>query len=426
MQDGHLDFMQNKLVGILGIGLIILAAYALSRDRKAIRWKSVIMGLILQVGFAVAILGIPSLGVPGVLRFVFDGLNFFVSGLVDFTSEGSKFLFGPLAEIKDPWGFIFAFRALPTIVFFSALMSGLYHLGILQRVVKVFAFIMQKTMKTSGAETLSGAANIFMGQTEAPLLIKPFIPKMTKSEIYCVMVGGMCTIAAGVEGAYIGLLKGRIADIAGHLLTASTMGAIGGLIISKIIYPEKEKSVTAGKVEFHQEKVDSNVVEAISRGASDGIMLALNVAAMLIVFVSLIAIIDGVVGRIGVAMHLSEPISFAFLIGKLCQPVAWLMGVPWNEAAQVGRVIGEKIVINEFVGYIDLSREAAHLSDRTVLIASYALCGFANFSSIGIQIGGIGGMAHEKKATIAQLGFLAVVGGNLACFLAAAVAGLLY
>ena len=300
--------MQNKLVGFLGIFVVLLTAYALSRDRKAIRWKSVILGICLQFGFAIAILGIPSLGVPGVLRFVFDALNYFVTGMVNFTTMGSKFLFGPLAEIKDPWGFIFAFRALPTIIFFSAVMSGLYHLGVLQKVVKAFAIVMQKTMGTSGAETLSGAANIFMGQTEAPLLIKPFIARMTPSEIYCVMVGGMATIAAGVEGAYIGLLQGRIADIAGHLLTASAMGAIGGLIISKMIFPEKDIPQTRGKVEFEDKRVDSNVIEAVSRGASDGIGLALNVAAMLIVFVSLIAILDGMIGRFGELIHQAEPI----------------------------------------------------------------------------------------------------------------------
>jgi CNT family concentrative nucleoside transporter len=418
--------MQNKVMGFIGILSILITAFLLSNDRKAIRWKSVFLGLCLQFGFAISILGIPSLGIPGIFRFIFDALNFFVTGMVDFTSTGSHFLFGPLAEVKDPWGFIFAFRALPTIIFFSAVMSGLYHLGILQKVVKAFAWAMQKTMKTSGAETLSAAANIFMGQTEAPLLIKPFIGRLTKSEMYCVMVCGMATIAAGVEGAYIGLLKGRVSDIAGHLLTASTIGTIGGLIISKIILPEKDDPLTARRMEVNTEKIDSNVIEAISRGGSEGIFLALNVAAMLIVFISLIAIFDGGVAKVGEWLHLSEPISFAYLIGKACQPIAWLLGVPWTEAAQVGRVIGEKIVINEFVAYVHLSEVGQQLSDRTVLIASYALCGFANLSSIGIQIGGIGGMAPEQKPAIARLGFMAVIGGNLACFLSACIAGLLY
>jgi CNT family concentrative nucleoside transporter len=419
--------MLERLIGLLGILVVLGVAYACSQNRQAIRWKSVAMGLTLQFGFAIAILGIPALGIPGVLRFVFEGLNWLVTSLVDFTNAGSRFVFGPLAQTQDPWGFIFATRALPTIIFFSALMSGLYHLGILQRVVKAVAIVMQKTMGTSGAETLSGAANIFMGQTEAPLLVRPFIGRMTTSEIYCVMVGGMATLAAGVEGAYIGLLKGRISDIAGHLLTASVLGAIGGLIVSKIIFPETEKPQTAGHVELQaSEKPDANFLEAIARGASDGAMLAINVGAMLIAFIALIAILDAMVAKVGVWAHLTEPISFSYLLGKVCQPFAWLLGVPWSEASQVGRFLGEKIALNEFVAYVDLSQMGAQLSTRTVLIASYALCGFANFSSIGIQIGGIGGMAPEQKSNIAKLGFLAVLGGNLACFLSACIAGLLF
>jgi CNT family concentrative nucleoside transporter len=419
--------MINRGVGALGILVILAVAYACSRERRAIRWKSVALGLALQFGFAISILGIPSLGVPGIFRFIFDALNSLVTSMVEFTGAGSRFVFGPLAEIRDPWGFVFAFRALPTIIFFSATMSALYHLGILQRVVKAFALVMQKTMHTSGAETLSGAANIFMGQTEAPLLVRPFLAAMTPSEMYCVMVGGMATIAAGVEGAYIGLLHGRVSDIAGHLITASAMGAVGGLIISKIIFPETGKPETEGHVRLDTgTKIDANVIEAFSRGASDGVMLALNVGAMLIAFIALIAIFDAVLGQVGLWLHLSEPLSFSYVLGRLCQPVAWLLGVPWDEAAPVGRVLGEKVVINEFVGYTHLAEVGAHLSDRTVLIASYALCGFANFSSIGIQIGGIGGMAPGQKSTIAKLGFLAVLGGNLACFLSACIAGILY
>lgn len=417
----------GKLTGFLGISIILLVAYLFSRDRKAIRWKSVGLGLLLQFIFAIAILGIPSLGIPGIFRVVFVGLNIFVTSMVDFTNAGTRFVFGPLAEIKDPWGFVFAFRALPTIVFFSAVMSGLYHLGVLQKVVKVFAIVMQKTLKTSGAESLSGAANIFMGQTEAPLLIRPFIGKMTQSEIYCVMVGGMATIAAGVEGAYIGLLKGRISDIAGHLITASVLGAIGGLIISKIIFPETETPETTGKVHFKEEtKPDVNVLEAIARGASDGVSLALNVGGMLIVFIALIAIFDAALGKVGLIFNLAEPLNFSVVIGVICRPIAWIIGIPWAECIQVGRVIGEKVAINEFIAYVHLAEVADKLSDRSVLIASYALCGFANFSSIGIQIGGIGGMAPEQKSNIAKLGFLAILGGNLACFLSACIAGLLY
>jgi len=417
----------EKWNGLLGIFVVLCVAVLFSKNRRAIRWKPIFLGLALQAGFAVAILGIPSLQIPGVLRFIFDFLNLFVTSLVDFTNAGTKFLFGPLAEIKEPWGFVFAFRALPTIVFFSAIMSGLYYLGVLQKVVKFFAWMMQKTMKTSGAETLSASANIFIGQTEAPLLVKPFIPKMTSSEIYCVMVGGMATIAAGVEGAYVGLLKNRMPDIAGHLLTASVMGAIGGLIISKIIFPETEKPLTAGNIEMPQdEKIDVNVIEAVSRGASEGISLALNVGAMLVVFISLIAIFDALIGHVGQWLNYSEPLTFAGLLGQIARPMAWLLGISWEESAQIGRLLGEKIVLNEFVAYVNLSQLGNQISDRSLLIASYALCGFANISSIGIQIGGIGALAGHKKSTIAKLGLLAVLGGNLACFLSACIAGLLY
>lgn len=419
--------MMNHIQGVIGILFVLVSATLLSKNRKAIQWKTVLLGLLLQVVFAVSILGIPSLGMKGILRVVFDLLNLFVVSMVDFSNSGSKFLFGPLAEIKDPWGFIFAFRALPTIIFFSAVMSGLYYLGVLQKVVKAIAWLMQKTLKTSGAETLSGTANIFMGQTEAPLLIKPYIKNMTPSEIYCVMVGGMATIAAGVEGAYVSMLQGRISDIAGHLITASVMGAIGGLTISKIIYPEDKTPETSGTLEVKEEpRIDSNAIEAVSRGASDGISLALNVAAMLIVFISLIAILDSGVSHLGQLLGLSEPISFSILLGKLAQPIAWLLGVPWSESHHVGRLIGEKIVLNEFVAYVHLAEIGSQLADRTMIISSYALCGFANISSIGIQIGGIGILATNQKSTVAKLGILAVVGGNLACFLSACVAGILF
>lgn len=417
----------EKINGILGIIFILSFSFILSKNKKAIKWKSVFMGLALQFTFAIAILGIPSIGVPGVFRIVFDFLNAAVIQLVDFTNKGSQFLFGPLAEIKDPWGFIFAFRALPSIIFFSALMSGLYYLGILQKVVRVFSWVMQKTLRTSGAETLSGSANIFIGQTEAPLLIRPYMAKMTNSEIFAVMVGGMATIAAGVEAAYVGLLKSRVPDIAGHLLTASVLGCIGALIISKIIVPEidiPETATTAAK--DPAEKIDSNVIEAVSRGASEGIGLALNVAAMLIAFISLIAIVDAAIAQIGIWLALSEPISFAWLIGNIAKPIAWLIGIPWNEATHVGQLLGEKIALNEFVAYVHLSEMGEKISDRSVLVASYALCGFANFSSIGIQVGGLGGLAPNQKSRIARLGILAVIAGNLACFLSACIAGLLY
>lgn len=419
--------MPTQLIGFLGILVLLLIAYIFSRDRKAIQWKYVLYGFVVQVIFAVGILGIPALQVPGVFRFVFEALTIAMTGLVDFSNAGGKFVFGPLAEIRDPWGFVFVFRVLPTIIFFSSITSALYYLGILQKVVQAFAFVMQKTMKTSGAETLSGAANIFLGQTEAPLLIKPFIRKMTPSEIYCVMVTGMATIAAGVEGAYIGLLKDRVGDIAGHLITASVMSAMGGLIVAKIIFPETGTPQTSGSLSFDDQKQPAaNVIEAIAHGASEGIMLALNVAAMLIAFIALIAIFDAGLGKVGLWLNLTEPLSFSVIIGFICRPLAWLMGVPWAETGFVGQLLGEKVVLNEFVSYVHLAEMGNKLSDRSVLIASYALCGFANFASIGIQIGGIGGIAPEQKPTMAKLGLLAVLGGNIACFLSACLAGILF
>lgn len=419
--------MQNRLTGLLGIAVIIFVAYLTSRDRKAIRWKTVALGLTLQVGFAVSILGIPAIELPGIFRVLFDTMNFLMTSLVDFINAGARFVFGPLAENKEPWGFVFAFRVLPSIIFFSGVMSALYYLGVLQKVVRGVAFAMQKTLRTSGAETLSGVGNIFMGQTEAPLMVRPFLSLMTPSEIYCVMVGGMSTLPAGIEAAYIAMLKGRMPDIAGHLITASVMGAIGGLVISKIIMPEKGHPITRDKIETDIEiKQDSNALEALARGTADGVSLALNVAAMLIVFISLIAIFDAVFAWVGTLFSLQEKLTVAMVLGKIMQPFAFLLGVPWGDSAQVGQLLGEKIILNEFVGYIHLSQIASQISDRTMIIATYALAGFANFSSIGIQIGGIGGMAPSIRPSLAKFGLLAVLGGNLACFLSACIAGLIF
>lgn len=419
--------MENRFIAIVGILAILGVARIASLDRKAILWRRVALGLGLQVAFAILILGIPALGVPGVFRFLFVALNHFMMNLVNFTTAGAGFVFGSLAEIKDPWGFVFAFRVLPSVIFFSAMMAGLYHLGVLQWIVKGCAWAMQKTLKTSGAETVSATANIFMGQTEAPLLIRPYISRMTQSEMFCVMVGGMATLAAGVEGAYIALLQARVPDIAGHLITASVMGAIGGLTISKMLVPETATPETANTLNLpNVEKPDKNFLEAVARGASEGIMLALNVAAMLIVFVAAIAMIDSALGLIGGLIGLDETLTFASLLGKVFQPVAWLLGISWKDSAIVGSLLGHKIVVNEFVGFVKLEAAASSLSDRTVLIATYALCGFANLSSIGIQIGGIGSLAQNQKSNIARLGLLAVLGGNLASFLSACIAALLF
>ena len=413
------------MIGLLGIVVLIGLAWLLSKDRRLIPWKTVGWGLTLQVAFAVLILGIPKWGIPGLAGFVFRALNSLVTKLVGYTDAGAQFVFGSLASNDSSLGFIFAFRALPTIIFFSSFTAVLFHLGILQKVVRGIAWLMARTMKASGAESLSAAANIFIGQTEAPLLVKPYIPRMTRSELFCVMVGGMATVAAGVMGAYIGLLQGRLPEIAGHLLTASAMSAPAAVIFSKMLVPEDSVPLTMGTVKVSEERPDTNAVEAAARGASEGMMLALNVGAMLVAFIALIALLDGVLGSLG--GHVGwEGLSFSKIMGWVFAPFAWLMGVPWSESGFVGRLLGEKVVLNEFVAYVNMAKEGANLSDRSLIITSYALCGFSNFSSIGIQIGGIGTLAPNQRSQVARLGVLAVVGGTFACFLTGAIAGLLY
>ena len=417
---GYVLGVEHSFVGVLGIAFFVAICWLFSSNRRLIPWKTVAGGLILQFVLATAVLGIPRFGIPGIFRFLFVGMNEAVGKLVSFSDAGAEFVFGSLARTDSSLGFVFAFRALPTIIFFSSFTAVLFHLGVLQKVVKGIAWVMHRFMKVSGAESLSTAANVFIGQTEAPLLVKPYIPLMTRSELYCVMVGGMATIATGVMGAYVGLLQGRLPDIAGHLLTASVISAPAAILVAKMLLPEEGRPVTSGKMEVSNEKIDSNAIEAAARGASEGLMLALNVAAMLIAFIALIAFFDSLLGLV------AQDLKFAQLFGWLFSPVAWLMGVPWAESPLIGQMLGEKVVLNEFVAYVHLAKEAPQLSDRTLIITSYALCGFANFSSIGIQLGGLGTLAPNQKSTLARLGLLAVFGGSVACFFTGAVAGLLY
>lgn len=430
-------------MSLLGILAFVLIAVLISNNRSLISYRIIIIGIVLQFVFALLVLGIPVLGIAGPLRFVFDAANDFILAMLQFTEDGSRFVFGDLID-RSKFGFVVAFQVLPTIIFFSTLMAVLYHLGLMQKIIKGIAFVMQKTMKTSGAESLSVAANIFVGQTEAPLVIRPFVAKMTNSELFCVMVGGMATVAGGVMAAYVGFLKDRIPDIAGHLLTASVLSAPAALVIAKIMYPESDKPETLGQIpaEYEKEKMDTNVIEAAARGATDGMSLAINVAAMLIAFIAIIALLDGVFAQVGswigfstwgknlvpdllVTEGESVKLSFSLILGWLFAPLSWLMGVPWSECAATGVLLGQKIVLNEFVAYVNLGKIASSLSDRSVLIMSYALCGFANFSSIGIQIGGIGGIAPSRRSDLARLGIKAVIGGSLAAFMTACVAALL-
>ncbi|NQT96995.1 MAG: NupC/NupG family nucleoside CNT transporter [Candidatus Marinimicrobia bacterium] len=403
----------ERYTGILGLFTLLAIAYGLSNNRRAIPWRMVFGGLSLQLLFALFILKTP-IGKP-----FFSLVDKVIKKLLSFSDAGSDFLFksfgtgvveGPLMN--------FAFRVLPTIIFFSALMAMLYHLGIMQFFVKWIARAMQKTMKTSGAETLSVSANIFIGQTEAPLMIRPFISHMTKSELMAVMTGGFATVAGGIMAIYVKIL-GDVPGIAGHLMAASIMSAPAALVVAKIIYPETEDSETSGTLKIEIEKPDSNAMEAIGRGATDGMKLAANVAAMLVAFVAIIALVNAFLSLVG--LSLQEILGFCF------RPLAWTMGVPWSESGIVGTLMGEKIILTELIAYADLGdlRAASALSDRSAIIASYALCGFANFASIGIQMGGIGGIAPNRRKDLAKLGLKAMIGGALASWLTATVAGIL-
>ncbi len=415
-------------MGILGIGIFLSIAFLVSENKKRVVWRTILTGLLLQFALALLILGIPKLGVGAPLRFVFEAFTQLIDRFMAFTQEGSKFVFGPLAETKDSWGFVFAFQVIPTILFFSSVTAVAYHLGLLQKVVKAFAWLMRRTLGVSGPESLAASAEIFLGQTESPLLIKPYLPTMSRSEIFALMTGGMATVAGGVLAAYVGLLKGRIPDIAGHLLTASVLAAPAALVIAKLMVPESQKDSKTEKSETSIDLPlpnDANIIDAAARGASEGLKLGLNVAAMLICFIALIALGNSVVSSLNGFVFGVENMDLSRILGFVFSPIAFLIGVPWADCGQIGNILAEKVVLNEFVAYIHLADFGAQLSDRGVTLASYALCGFANFASIGIQIGGTGAMAPTRRAEIAQMGLKAVLAGNLASFLTAAVVSLL-
>ena len=442
--------------GIIGICLIIGIAYLLSNNKKKINWRLVLSGLSLQLVFAIFILKGDSLrhffSPFGWVKDFFYWISGFFVVVLNFTTEGAKFVFGDLAlgsGSPGSLGTFFAFQVLPTIIFFASMMSILYYLGIMQRVVQGMAWVMAKFMGTSGAESLSCTANIFVGQTEAPLMIKPFLKGMTKSEILTIMVGGMATIAGGVMAAYIQILGSSYAESLGipiaqaqqlfatQLLGASVMAAPAALLISKIIYPEVSEPETKGSVKIDVEKNASNVIESAANGAAEGLSLALNVGAMLIAFIALIALINYILGGLGNITGLNailipaygQPLNFQLLIGFVLQFLAFGVGVPWQDSLHFGSLLGTKIVLNEFVAYLELGKmitEKVMVSEKGILMATYALCGFANFSSIAIQIGGLGPLAPSRKAVIASLGIKAVIGGSLATLMTATLAGLLF
>ena len=400
--------------GILGILTLLVIAFAISNNRNKINFRTIFWGLGLQFIFAVFILKTP-IGKP-----IFSFLDKIITRLISFSDAGSDFLF--TSYVTDvglhPALLNFAFRLLPTIIFFSSLMAVLYHFGIIQIIVKWIAKLMQKTMHTSGAETLSVSANIFVGQTEAPLMVRPFISQMTKSELMVVMVGGFATVAGGVLAIYVKWLS-NIPGIAGHLLAASVMSAPAALVVSKIIYPEVEKSKTSGDMNIEIKNTSTNAMEALGDGASDGLKLAANVGAMLVAFISIVALLNYIFGIFGTSIE--QILSIIF------KPLAWTMGIPWAEAGYVGTLMGEKIVFTELIAFGDLQSMISknQLSERSAIIASYALCGFANFGSIGIQLGGIGGIAPQRKKELAKLITKAMIGGALASWLTASVAGIL-
>ena len=403
----------ERLTAFIGIFTLLGIAFLLSDNRRAINFKTVLSGIGLQFFLAFFILGTP-FGEP-----IFRSLDNAITTLVSFSDSGSTFLFKSyISGSVHPSLENFAFRTLPTIIFFSSIISVLYHFGIIQRIVKVFARIFQKTMFISGAESLSVSANIFLGQTEAPLMVRPFVDKMTKSELMAVMTGGFATAAGGILAIYVSWLS-DIPGIAGHLLTASVMSAPAALVIAKIIYPEVEKSDTMGDLNVDIEQTTTNAMEALGNGATAGLRLAANIAAMLIAFLSFVAMIN--------YLLLFFDTSMEAILGFIFKPLAWTMGVQWTEGGILGMLMGKKIVLTELIAYGDLQKvlTEGQISERTAIIASYALCGFANFGSIGIQLGGIGGMAPGRSKDLAKLVTKAMFGGALASWLTATIAGMI-
>lgn len=418
-----------------GLLFLIGVAYLFSLKRKSVDWRLVLTGITLQVIFGVLITQID------LVRQAFNWVSKQFVVLLGFSGDGARFLFGNLLDTES-LGFIFALQVLPTVIFFSTLTSGLYYLGVLQWIVKGIAWIMARTMKLSGAESLSAAGNIFLGQTEAPLLVRPFVPKMTRSELMCLMTGGMATIAGGVLAGYVAFLGGtdpvEQEKFAAYLLSASIMNAPAAIVMAKIMLPELHKEEINTDLKVASDTMGVNLVDALARGASEGLKLAMNIGAMLLAFIALIAAINYVLMAVGDATGLNSVIvastngsfdgfSLEYILGQVFRIFAFVIGVDWQESLQVGSLLGQKVVVNEFVAYLGLSEFVAEgvLNEKSIVIATYALCGFANFSSIAIQIGGIGGMAPSRQGDISRLGLRALFAATLATMMTAAIAGAL-
>lgn len=426
----------DYLRGLLGIAVLLLVATFFSSNRKRVDWRLVGIGVSLQAIFGFLITKVDF--VANIFNVVSRAFVKFLS----FSEDGAMFIFGDLAT--DTFGFIFAFKVLPTIIFFSTVSAGLYYLGVLQKVVFGIAWVMSRTMRLSGPESLSAAGNIFLGQTEAPLLVRPFIPTMSKSELMCLMTGGMATIAGGVLAGYVAFLGGdspeEQARFAAYLLGASIMNAPAAIVMSKIMIPEVEKEVVNDKLEVNQEQMGVNLIDAMSIGASDGLKLALNVGGMLLAFIAVIAALNFILsGLIGEYSGLNAFVlnstngqfsgfSLEYILGQVFRLFAWVIGVEWSETLQVGSLLGQKTVINEFVAYLSLAdmKMADTLSPKSVVIATYALCGFSNFSSIAIQVGGIGSIAPNQQGNLSRLGMQALFAATLACLMTATIAGALF
>ena len=426
---------ESFLRGVLGIIFLIFTTYLLSNNKKAINWKTAGFGLILQLVLAIGVLKVSW------IKTVFENAGKIFVKILDFTMEGTKFLFGDLVS-PDNFGNVFIFSILPTVIFFAALTSILFYLGIIQKIVRVMALLLSKILGVSGPESLSVAGNIFLGQTESPLMIKAYLEKMSKSEILLVMVGGMATVAGGVLAAYIGFLVGDDPELkvfyAKHLLTASVMAAPGAIVISKILYPETEK--INSDVKISQKKIGTNFLDAISIGTSEGLKLAANIAAMLLVFIAFIALINYLLSGAGSVLNINDfikdntvynELSLELILGYLFSPIMWLIGVAKEDITLMGQLLGIKLAASEFIGYIQLSslKDASNLIhlnyQKSIIIATYMLCGFANFASIGIQIGGIGALEPKQRTNLSKLGFKALIGGTLASLLSATIAGMI-